>query len=61
MGPPLYYLYLQNEDGGIDRIVLYSSNGTRIAQSTGLDILLQGDFEIELNDTRYKVSVADNG
>lgn len=32
-----------------------------MSQSTGMDILLQGDFEIEINDTRYKIEVPEEG
>ena len=40
-------------------MVVYSSTGSRVSQSTGIDILLREDFEIEINNTRYRVSVAD--
>lgn len=59
--------YLQNvgsllndikvEDGGIDRVAVYSRDGQRVSQSTSLDLLLQGNFEIEINDTRHKIEV----
>ena len=41
-------------------MAVYASNGSRISQSTGLDILLQGDFEIEINDTKYKITVGED-
>lgn len=46
---------LQEEDRGIDRVAIYSSDGTRIASSTGIDILLLDDFKLSINDFTYHV------
>ena len=48
--------YLQTEDHGIDRVTAYSPEGTRIAQSTLIDILLQKNFEFVINDQKYSVN-----
>ncbi|XP_043911483.1 calcium uniporter protein, mitochondrial-like [Protopterus annectens] len=46
---------LQAEDRGIDRVAIYSTDGTRIASSTGIDILLLDDFNLVINDNTYTV------
>ncbi|KAJ1142940.1 hypothetical protein NDU88_009252 [Pleurodeles waltl] len=46
---------LQAEDRGIDRVAIYASDGTRIASSTGIDILLLDDFKLSINDLTYHV------
>lgn len=40
---------------------MYSTSGQRISQSTGLDILLQGDFDIEINDIRHRIEIPEEG
>ena len=32
-----------------------------MSQSTSLDLLLQGDFDIEINDMRHKIEVPEEG
>ncbi|XP_058841158.1 calcium uniporter protein, mitochondrial-like isoform X1 [Acipenser ruthenus] len=46
---------LQAEDRGIDRVAIYSADGTRVASSTGIDILLLDDFKLVINDTTHHV------
>ncbi|XP_065815891.1 calcium uniporter protein, mitochondrial isoform X2 [Labrus bergylta] len=46
---------LQAEDRGIDRVAIYSTNGARVASSTGIDILLLEDFKLVINDTTHLV------
>ncbi|XP_046884668.1 calcium uniporter protein, mitochondrial [Hypomesus transpacificus] len=46
---------LQEEDRGIDRVAIYSTDGARIASSTGIDILLLDDFNLVINDTTHLV------
>ncbi|XP_062852020.1 calcium uniporter protein, mitochondrial [Trichomycterus rosablanca] len=46
---------LQAEDRGIDRVAIYSSDGARIASSTGIDILLLEEFKLVINDTAHIV------
>ncbi|KAE8591004.1 hypothetical protein XENTR_v10018276 [Xenopus tropicalis] len=46
---------LQQEDRGIDRVAIYSTDGTRVASSTGIEILLLDDFKLSINDKTYYV------
>ncbi|XP_033005014.1 calcium uniporter protein, mitochondrial isoform X1 [Lacerta agilis] len=46
---------LQAEDRGIDRVAIYSPDGTRVASSTGIDLLLLDDFKLVINDLTYHV------
>ncbi|OCT71859.1 hypothetical protein XELAEV_180348362mg, partial [Xenopus laevis] len=46
---------LQQEDRGIDRVAIYSTDGTRVASSTGIEILLLDDFKLSINDKTYHV------
>ncbi|KAL2082979.1 hypothetical protein ACEWY4_020752 [Coilia grayii] len=46
---------LQAEDRGIDRVAIYSTDGVRVASSTGIDVLLLDDFKLVINDTTYLV------
>ncbi|KFQ73784.1 hypothetical protein N335_00865, partial [Phaethon lepturus] len=46
---------LQAEDRGIDRVAIYSADGTRVASSTGIDLLLLDDFKLIINDVTYHV------
>lgn len=48
---------LKKEDGGIERAVLYNKQGAKIAKSTRVDQLFIEDFDLQINDTRYHVSV----
>ena len=56
------FLYsIQEEDGGIERAAIYTLEGNRVAGATGIDILLQNDFDIVINETRYRVTVPLDG
>ncbi|XP_052469888.1 calcium uniporter protein, mitochondrial-like [Carassius gibelio] len=46
---------LQAEDRGIDRVATYSTDGVRIASSTGIDVLLMDSFQLVINDTTHTV------
>ncbi|KAL0983720.1 hypothetical protein UPYG_G00131800 [Umbra pygmaea] len=46
---------LQAEDRGIDRVAIYSTDGARVASSTGIDILLLDDFKLVINDVTHLV------
>lgn len=47
--------FVQAEDGGIDRIAVYTMEGKRVSHSTPIDILIQGDFKIVVNDKTYDI------
>ncbi|KAM4636145.1 calcium uniporter protein, mitochondrial [Discoglossus pictus] len=47
---------LQAEDRGIDRVAVYSTDGSRVASSTGIEILLLDEFKLSINDKTYHVS-----
>jgi len=49
--------YVQDEDGGVDRIAVYSAKGTKISNSTTIDILMQEDFKLIVNDKSFDVEV----
>ena len=36
-------------------------DGNKIAQSTGIDLLLQSNFDLKINDTKYRVEVPEDG
>ncbi|XP_063291177.1 calcium uniporter protein, mitochondrial [Pelobates fuscus] len=46
---------LQEEDRGIDRVAIYSTDGARVAASTGIEVLLLDDFTLSINDNTYLV------
>ena len=52
---------LKDEDKGIERAVVYNLDGTRISQSTGVDVLLQSDFKLLINDETYPVHPPEQG
>ena len=49
--------HLKKEDGGIERAILYTKQGAKIAKSTRLDQLFIEDFDLLINDNKYHVSV----
>ncbi|KAK7111225.1 calcium uniporter protein, mitochondrial-like [Littorina saxatilis] len=51
-----FLTFIQEEDGGIDRVSVYKPDGSRISKSTPVDVLLQSDFTIVINDQQYIVS-----
>lgn len=50
---------IQEEDKGIERAMAYNEDGSRISGSTGVDVLLQSNFQLVLNEDSYFVSVPD--
>ena len=50
---------IQEEDKGIERAMVYNEDGSRISGSTGVDVLLQSNFNLVLNEDSYLVSVPD--
>lgn len=48
--------FIREEDGGVDRVAVYKEDGSRVAKSTPIDILLRGDFLMMINDQEYVVS-----
>ncbi|XP_052333386.1 calcium uniporter protein, mitochondrial-like [Oncorhynchus keta] len=51
----VFLTQLQTEDRGIDRVAIYSTDGARVASSTGIDILLLDDFNLVINNVRHLV------
>ncbi|XP_041747540.1 calcium uniporter protein, mitochondrial [Coregonus clupeaformis] len=51
----VFLTQLQTEDRGIDRVAIYSTDGARVASSTGIDILLLDDFNLVINDVTHLV------
>lgn len=49
--------FVSGEDGGIDRIAVYSEEGTKISNSTPIDILIKSDFKLAVNDKVYHIEV----
>ncbi|XP_076348876.1 calcium uniporter protein, mitochondrial-like isoform X3 [Tachypleus tridentatus] len=47
---------LKNEDHGIDRVHIQTTDGIRIAASTSIETLMQEDFHLIINDFVYCVS-----
>lgn len=52
---------LKKEDKGIDRVVVHSIDGTRIASSNTIETLLQDDFQLLINDNFYTVKTPEHG
>ncbi|XP_021375029.1 calcium uniporter protein, mitochondrial-like [Mizuhopecten yessoensis] len=48
--------YIKEEDGGVDRAVITSEEGTRISRSTTIDVLLRHNFQISINDEVHPIS-----
>ncbi|XP_035671092.1 calcium uniporter protein, mitochondrial-like [Branchiostoma floridae] len=53
--------YLKDEDGGIERTAVYTTDDVKIAQSTTIDQLVQNDFKLLINDTTYTVQAPEQG
>ena len=47
---------LKTEDPGIDRVVIRSIEGVRIASTTSIQTLMQSDFDLVINDVTYRVA-----
>jgi len=48
--------FIKEEDGGVDTVTFYSNEGSRIAKSTTIDVLMRSNFQIRINDDSYDVS-----
>ncbi|KAL5019214.1 hypothetical protein ScPMuIL_004936 [Solemya velum] len=48
--------FLNEEDHGIDRAVIYTEEGTKVAKSTTIDILLKSKFKLVVNNQEYYIS-----
>jgi len=49
-------LEMKEEDPSIDRVSVYSTDGARISSSTPLEHVLKSNFQLVLNDTKYRVT-----
>ena len=49
--------HIRQEDPGLEQVELMSSEGDRYALSSPVKHLLFGDFDLQLNDKRYRVSI----
>ena len=47
--------HIQEEDRGVDRVVVYSMDGKRIASATPIDMLIQQNFKIKINDKSFDI------
>lgn len=47
---------LKTEDPGIDRVVIRSIDGIRIASTTSIQTLMRSDFDLVINDVTYRVA-----
>lgn len=48
--------FIKAEDGGIDTVSFSTKDGSRIAKSTSIDVLMRSEFNISINDQKYHVS-----
>ncbi|XP_059170259.1 calcium uniporter protein, mitochondrial-like [Physella acuta] len=48
--------FIKDEDGGIDTVTFFTKDGSRIAKSTSIDVLMRSEFQISINDQKYHVS-----
>lgn len=48
---------LKTEDPGVDRVVVSSSDGVRIASSNTIESLMEEDFRLTINDRVFTVKV----
>ncbi|BFZ17717.1 hypothetical protein BsWGS_20756 [Bradybaena similaris] len=48
--------FIKDEDGGIDTVSFFTKDGSRIAKSTTIDVLLRSEFQITINDYTFQVS-----
>ncbi|CAL1544557.1 unnamed protein product [Lymnaea stagnalis] len=48
--------FIKDEDGGIDTVMFFTKEGSKIAKSTSIDVLMRSDFQIKINDQKYSVS-----
>ena len=48
-------MMLKTEDHGIDRVVIRSTDGVRMASTTSIQTLMKSDFDLLINDVAYRV------
>lgn len=48
-------MMLKTEDPGIDRVVIRSVEGVRIASTTSIQTLMKSDFDLVINDCSHRV------
>lgn len=48
-------MMLKTEDHGIDRVVIRSTDGVRMASTTSIQTLMKSDFDLVINDVAYRV------
>jgi len=48
-------MMLKTEDHGIDRVLIRSIEGVRIASTTSIQMLMKSDFDLVINDFVYRV------
>ena len=48
-------MMLKTEDHGIDRVVVRSTEGIRMASTTSIQTLMKSDFDLLINDVAYRV------
>merc|ERR1711976_993631 len=48
-------MMLKTEDHGIDRVIIRSIDGVRIASTTSIQTLMKSDFDLVINDFVYRV------
>merc|ERR1712045_2915 len=48
-------MMLKTEDHGIDRVIIRSIDGVRIASTTSIQTLMKSDFDLVINDFAYRV------
>ena len=48
-------MMLKTEDHGIDRVIVRSIDGIRIASTTSIQTLMKSDFDLVINDFAYRV------
>ncbi|XP_052818371.1 calcium uniporter protein, mitochondrial-like [Mya arenaria] len=48
--------FILEEDRGVDRVAVYRENGSKVAGSTTIDILLRTPFTISVNETTFTVT-----
>ncbi|XP_071829572.1 calcium uniporter protein, mitochondrial-like [Apostichopus japonicus] len=56
-----FLTHVMSEDGGVERVALYSEDDIIIARSTSIDVLMRKPFKLRINDNRYMVHPPDLG
>ncbi|PIK36604.1 putative calcium uniporter protein, mitochondrial, partial [Apostichopus japonicus] len=54
-----FLTHVMSEDGGVERVALYSEDDIIIARSTSIDVLMRKPFKLRINDNRYMVHPPD--